>query len=60
MYRTVRIPTDDSSDGVSGAEQDIDLGAALGASVHGLFGANQGGNPWESTTTEAQTDRPKA
>lgn len=60
MYQDILIPTDGSSDAIKGAEQGVGLAAALGATVHGLYVVQEGGNPWESTSMEEQDERAKA
>lgn len=57
MYDHILIPYDGSSDAKKGAAQGIGLAAAIGATVHGLYVAREGMNPWESTSVEDQHER---
>ena len=57
MYETILVPTDGSTEGDKGAREAVDLAAALGATLHGLYVVQEGGNPWESEPMEDQLDR---
>ena len=60
MYQRILIPTDGSSDAMKGAKQGVGLAEALGATVHVLHVIEEGGNPWESTSMEAQEEQARA
>ncbi|HKJ60053.1 MAG TPA: universal stress protein, partial [Halobacteriales archaeon] len=57
MYETILVPTDGSTEGDKGAREAVDLAAALGATLHGLYVVQEGGNPWESEPMEDQLSR---
>lgn len=60
MYETILVPVDGTAEGEKGAQHAVDLAAALGASLHGLYVVEEGGNPWESAPMEDQLDRARA
>lgn len=60
MYDTILVPTDGSAEGDKGARHAVSLAEALGATLHGLYVVEEGGNPWESEPMEDQLDRAKA
>lgn len=57
MYDTILVPTDGSTEADKGARHGVDLAAALGATLHGLYVVEEGGNPWESEPMEDQLAR---
>lgn len=57
MYQRILIPFDSSADAKKGAEQGVGLAAALDATVHGLYVASEGSNPWKSTSVTAQREQ---
>lgn len=57
MYDTILVPTDGSTEADKGARHGVDLAAALGATLHGLYVVDEGGNPWESESMEDQLAR---
>lgn len=57
MYDTILVPTDGSTEADKGARHAVDLAAALGATLHGLYVVEEGGNPWESESMEDQLAR---
>lgn len=59
MYETILVPTDGSTEAEKGAREGVELAAALGATLHGLYVVEEGGNPWESEPMEDQMDRAK-
>ena len=57
MYETILVPTDGSTEGDKGAREAVGLAGALGATLHGLYVVEEGGNPWEAEPMEDQLDR---
>ncbi|HKJ59282.1 MAG TPA: universal stress protein [Halobacteriales archaeon] len=57
MYETILVPTDGSTEGDKGGREAVGLAAALGATLHGLYVVQEGGNPWESEPMEDQLSR---
>lgn len=60
MYDTILIPTDGSTEADKGARHGVELAGALGATVHGLYVIEEGGNPWLSQAMEDQQEEAKA
>lgn len=60
MYDTILVPTDGSREAKRGAREGVALAAALGATLHGLYVVEEGGNPWESESMEDQLSRAEA
>lgn len=57
MYETILVPTDGSTEGKKGSREAVGLAEALGATLHGLYVVEEGGNPWESEPMEDQLDK---
>lgn len=60
MYDKILIPTDGSTEADKGAKHGVDLAAAVGAEVHGLYVIEEGGNPWLSEPMDDQMERAKS
>lgn len=57
MYETILVPTDGSTEARKAMRHAVDLAASMGATLHALYVVEEGGNPWESESMEAQMDR---
>lgn len=57
MYERILVPTDGSTEGRKGIQHAVDLAASMDAELHALYVIEEGGNPWESESMEAQMDR---
>lgn len=60
MYDTILIPTDGSTEADKGVRHGVELAAAVGATVHGLYVIEEGGNPWLSQAMEDQQEEAEA
>lgn len=57
MYETILVPTDGTTEGEKGARHAVNLAAALGSTLHGLYVVEEGGNPWDSEPMDDQLNR---
>lgn len=57
MYETILVPVDGTTEGEKGARHGVELAASLGATLHGLYVVEEGGNPWESEPMADQQAR---
>lgn len=56
MYENILIPVDGSDEAEKGIKHGIELAAAVGATVHGLYVIEEGGNPWLNEPMDDQMD----
>lgn len=57
MYDLILVPTDGSAEATAGARHAVDLAAELDSTIHALYVAQTGGNPWLSEPMEEQRKR---
>lgn len=57
MYDTILVPTDGTTEGEKGARHAVNLASSLGATLHGLYVVEEGGNPWDSEPMSDQLAR---
>lgn len=56
MYDNILIPTDGSQEAKKGEDHGTELAASVGATVHSLYVAEEGGNPWDRDSMESQQE----
>jgi len=56
MYENILVPTDGSTEADKGSREGVELAAALGSTLHGLYVVQEGGNPWESEGMDEQLE----